>query len=143
MNSSFVEEAYRKSVFDKWNSMGFLESITHYTDKLICSLVLEEAANYLIKNRGRYLAVVKTLIFPIIIRIIRSDNCNLEINNTKKFAIDIIRDFQIDYLANYDKFESIHMNVNNMDIEADYLVNYCDNYNSILLERAYRQCKIY
>lgn len=71
----------------------------------------------------------------------RSLDYSLQFSDIKRFVTNIIHDFQLHYLTNYAEFEEKNRDNPNIDIEAAFLVEYCESYTSILLGIAYKNCK--
>jgi hypothetical protein len=99
-----------KELIEKWEESGFLTNKTD-DEKLIFSLNLEKAKNFLIK--GDYLDKFEQMVFPLIFRLTEKQNV---------FDVDCA------IMRFHNKFIINGYDLNKIDDEIKYLVDFIDEY---------------
>jgi hypothetical protein len=99
-----------KDLIEKWEKSGFLINKT-YDEKAIISQNLEKACDFLLN--GNYLDKFEQMVFPLIFRLTEKQN-EFDVN----FAI----------IRFHKKFIINGYNLNDVDEEIKYLVDFVDEY---------------
>ena len=99
-----------KDLIEKWEKSGFLINKT-YDEKAIISKNLEKACDFL--HNGDYLDKFEQMVFPLIFRLTEKQN-----------------EFDVDFaiIRFHNKFIINGYNLNDVDEEIKYLVDFIDEY---------------
>ena len=118
-------------VIEKWGKLGFLESIKGENKKKT-AYALEITQKYCFYNIEKIHEDVKTLIFPVIIRLFKEDLNEYSYLVLNKVVVKIINDFQ-GFVETFDFEEYKNDSENkNVDIDAVRCGKFCGEYNVVI-----------
>ena len=115
------------SIRERWRGLGFLEKSTNERNH---SLAFELLCKRLLEPEKEHPEELNTVLFPVTYRIIKQYEDNLPLDTLKVFVLELIDTFPINKLKTH--IEN-HNHRKDIDAEAQFLSDYCENYPPITL----------
>lgn len=115
-----------KTIINKWTKLGFLE---HINDDIVIrntALAYEYTQACLIDKITEDDKYESVVIFPIMRRVFREAKEGITILDIMTNVINIIKDFSPKYITFLETY--VENNEYNIDYEAEFIRNYCENY---------------
>lgn len=111
----------------KWETIGFLSNAKN---KRNLALACEFSALYLLDNIEKYNGEITTLTHPVIVRIFRGIEEDLPAELIFDKVVQIIIQLSVKLITyqTTEVWNNRNPNLDNEDIEAEFVKNFCDNF---------------
>jgi hypothetical protein len=122
-----LKEQNLSELITKWETIGFLSSAKN---KRNLALACEFSSLYLLDNIEKYNGEITTLAFPVIVRIFRGIEEDLPAELIFDKVVQIITRLSVKLITYQTTkvWNNKNPNLDNKDIEAEFVKDFCDNF---------------
>ena len=122
-----LKEQNSSELITKWETIGFLSSVKN---KRNLALACEYSALYLLDNIEKYNGEITTLTHPVIVRIFRGIEEDLPAELIFDKVVQIIIQLSVKLITyqTTEVWNNRNPNLDNKDIEAEFVKDFCDNF---------------
>lgn len=123
----FLKEQNSSELITKWENIGFLSNAKN---KRNLALACEFSALYLLDNIDKYNGEITTLTHPVIVRIFNKIEQDLPAELIFNKVIKIIIAFSVKLITyrTIQVWDNRNTNLDEKDIEAEFVKDFCDNF---------------
>ena len=122
-----LKEQNSSELITKWETIGFLSNAKN---KRNLALACEFSALYLLDNIDKYNGEITTLVHPVIVRIFNKIEQDLPAELIFNKVIKIIITFSVKLITyqTTQVWNNRNPNLDEKDIEAEFVKDFCDNF---------------